>query len=202
MASTCGVCKAQPSKYKCPKCDLPYCSLPCYRPHKESHANDVPVEKAIPTEQIVPVPEVAEPVVAHRLVGSNKIDFSGLEDDPDLLRLMSRYPALRIQLQSVYGYTLEPPPSDSQDQPTFNHRGRGGRGRGRGGRGGRNSRGGRGDYGQQPQQSQWTQAKGEKEAANALKDMRNKEGDTEGLAEFVQLITMKYGKGDEQVSGD
>lgn len=163
------------------------------------------MEKAPPTEETVPVQELAEPAVAHRLVGSNKIDFSGLEHDPDLLRLMSRYPGLRIQLQSVYGYTLEPPPSDSQDQSTFNHRGRGGRGRGRGGRGGRggrNFRGGRGGYGQQPQPSQWTQAKGEKEAANALKDMRNKEGDTEGLAEFVQLITMKYGKGDDQVSGD
>lgn len=160
------------------------------------------MEEAIPTEETVPVQELATPAVAHGLVGSNKIDFSGLEDDADLLRLMSRYPGLRIQLQSVYGYTLEPPPSEPQDQTSFNHRGRGGRGRGRGGRGGRSFRGGRGGYGQQPQQSQWTQAKGEKEAANALKDMRSKEGDTEGLAEFVHLITMKYGKGEEQVSGD
>ncbi|QCD93888.1 hypothetical protein DEO72_LG5g1964 [Vigna unguiculata] len=31
----CQVCNEAPSKYKCPSCYLPYCSLVCYKKHKE-----------------------------------------------------------------------------------------------------------------------------------------------------------------------
>ncbi|CAM6106147.1 unnamed protein product [Calypogeia fissa] len=34
MAPKCGVCEDSESKYKCPVCRTPYCSLPCYNPHK------------------------------------------------------------------------------------------------------------------------------------------------------------------------
>jgi len=40
---TCGVCLDNPSKYKCPTCILPYCSLSCYKRHKET-----PCEKPAP----------------------------------------------------------------------------------------------------------------------------------------------------------
>lgn len=109
---------------------------------------------------------------------------------------MGRYPDLRIQLQSIYGLTLEPPPPDSTEQQenSFNSRGRG-RGRGRGG-----WRGQRGRYGQnggQSRQSQWSQVKGDREAGDAFKRMRDREGESEGLAEFVKLIMMKFGKNGE-----
>ncbi|KAH0364210.1 hypothetical protein KCU89_g18967, partial [Aureobasidium melanogenum] len=87
--------------------------------------------------------------------------------------LLSRYPNLRIQLQSVYGLTLEPTP---QDQPSFSFRGRG-RGRGRGGF---------------HHQSHWSQAKGDKEAIESFKNMRNAQADDQALAEFVQLLKMKF----------
>lgn len=32
----CGVCKEAQSKYKCPSCLVPYCSLGCFKNHKES----------------------------------------------------------------------------------------------------------------------------------------------------------------------
>ncbi|KAI5680013.1 hypothetical protein M9H77_01240 [Catharanthus roseus] len=32
---TCKVCDNAQSKYKCPSCLIPYCSLPCYKKHKE-----------------------------------------------------------------------------------------------------------------------------------------------------------------------
>eukprot|EP00271_Cylindrocystis_brebissonii_P020419 TRINITY_DN6749_c0_g1_i1.p1 TRINITY_DN6749_c0_g1~~TRINITY_DN6749_c0_g1_i1.p1 ORF type:complete len:191 (-),score=26.33 TRINITY_DN6749_c0_g1_i1:693-1265(-) len=38
----CGVCSEASFKYKCPSCALPYCSLTCYRQHKE-----VPCSKGI-----------------------------------------------------------------------------------------------------------------------------------------------------------
>jgi hypothetical protein len=116
------------------------------------------------------------PAVRNPLAGSSKkIDFTGFESDPELLRLLSRYPNLRIQLQSVYGLTLEPPP---QEQRSFSsYRGRG-RGRGRGGFN---------------QQSHWSQAKGDKEATESFKNMRNIDGDEQALAEFVQLLKLRFG---------
>uniref|UniRef100_A0A7N0TP89 HIT-type domain-containing protein n=2 Tax=Kalanchoe fedtschenkoi TaxID=63787 RepID=A0A7N0TP89_KALFE len=32
----CQVCNNAPSKYKCPSCIIPYCSLSCYKKHKET----------------------------------------------------------------------------------------------------------------------------------------------------------------------
>eukprot|EP00122_Pirum_gemmata_P018366 Pgem_evm1s17197 len=32
----CGVCNEQEFKYKCPKCKLRYCSLACFKIHKET----------------------------------------------------------------------------------------------------------------------------------------------------------------------
>ena len=135
---------------------------------------------------------------APRIFGSKKPNFASLENDTDLINLMVRYPHLRIQLQSIYGLTLEPPPADPEQQRSFEpSRGRG-RGRGRGGwRGGR----GRGGFHQQqPRQSQWTQARGDKEAGEALKRMRDREGDDEGLGEFFRLVTIKFGKGENEAN--
>ncbi|KAF9393044.1 hypothetical protein CPB97_004069 [Podila verticillata] len=51
----CGVCDTNESKYKCPNCTLPYCSLVCYKKHKET-----PCEKPapIPEPETIPVPPV------------------------------------------------------------------------------------------------------------------------------------------------
>jgi hypothetical protein len=35
MERKCGVCETNPSKYKCPSCRLSYCSVACYKKHKE-----------------------------------------------------------------------------------------------------------------------------------------------------------------------
>ncbi|XP_056672446.1 zinc finger HIT domain-containing protein 3 [Monodelphis domestica] len=34
LGSVCGVCEEEP-KYRCPACRVPYCSVPCYKKHKE-----------------------------------------------------------------------------------------------------------------------------------------------------------------------
>ncbi|XP_038670050.1 zinc finger HIT domain-containing protein 3 isoform X2 [Scyliorhinus canicula] len=31
----CGVCEEQPPKYRCPRCELRYCSVGCYKIHKD-----------------------------------------------------------------------------------------------------------------------------------------------------------------------
>ncbi|KAG0268059.1 hypothetical protein BGZ95_002641 [Linnemannia exigua] len=52
----CFVCNTNESKYKCPICTQPYCSLVCYKKHKET-----PCEKPapIPEPETLPVPPVA-----------------------------------------------------------------------------------------------------------------------------------------------
>ncbi|KAF9036657.1 hypothetical protein BJ165DRAFT_590899 [Panaeolus papilionaceus] len=35
VANNCQICQEQPSKYKCSQCLVPYCSLGCYKKHKE-----------------------------------------------------------------------------------------------------------------------------------------------------------------------
>lgn len=42
MGTKCLVCDENESKYKCPKCSIPYCSLVCYKKHKEEC---VPIEQ-------------------------------------------------------------------------------------------------------------------------------------------------------------
>ncbi|KAI5202103.1 hypothetical protein E4T39_04910 [Aureobasidium subglaciale] len=183
MGEVCGVCQQVESKYKCPSCQLRYCSIACYKQHKETHTNDAPrVQTAQPPQPVQStVAESDTPKGRSALPGSsNKIDFTGFDSDPELLRLLSRYPNLRIQLQSVYGLTLEPPP---QEQRSLFSRGRG-RGRGRGGF---------------HQQSHWSQAKGDKEAADSFRNMRNAEGDDQALAEFVQLLKMRFASATDHV---
>jgi hypothetical protein len=50
------------------------------------------------------------------------------------------------------------------------------------------SRGGRGFH----RQSNWSQVKGDKEAIDSFRNMRNAETDTQGLAEFVELLKMRF----------
>lgn len=41
-AETCGVCRENPSKYRCPGCTVPYCSLACNKAHKAGTADKSP----------------------------------------------------------------------------------------------------------------------------------------------------------------
>lgn len=140
------------------------------------------------------------------------MDFTGFENDKDFQRLLSRFPLLKAQLQVTYALTLEPGPEDSRswnrgtlpgfEQPSRGHQGRG---RGRGFRGGRwgTARGGR-DVAipNERQHGNWTQAKGDKEALDVMKKMRESSGDDgeagEVMREFVQLCQIKFAPSGEQ----
>ncbi|KAI8349766.1 hypothetical protein B0O80DRAFT_501100 [Mortierella sp. GBAus27b] len=63
----CGICDANPPKYKCPTCTLPYCSLACYKKHKETPCEKpvpIPEPDTIPVPPVKPIPDflVEEPV--------------------------------------------------------------------------------------------------------------------------------------------
>ncbi|XP_066316033.1 uncharacterized protein [Miscanthus floridulus] len=44
---SCCVCKEAPFKYKCPSCRTPYCSVTCFKKHKEESC-----QKTLPQEEI------------------------------------------------------------------------------------------------------------------------------------------------------
>ncbi|GEQ71466.1 hypothetical protein JCM33374_g5150 [Metschnikowia sp. JCM 33374] len=58
----CTICSINPAKYKCPKCAVPYCSLPCFKSEKHTHdeAKD-PHQLSTPLNEskILPTPEIA-----------------------------------------------------------------------------------------------------------------------------------------------
>ncbi|KAK4582673.1 hypothetical protein RGQ29_025748 [Quercus rubra] len=60
----CEVCNEALSKYKCPSCLVPYCSLVCFKKHKE-----IPCAKPVSSEEkSTPVPEslVERPLTAEQ----------------------------------------------------------------------------------------------------------------------------------------
>lgn len=142
-----------------------------------------------------------------------KVDFTGFENDKDFQRLLVRFPLLKVQLQTVYGLTLEPGPDEARSwyrQPlpgaetprphvreARDRRGVRARGRGRGSRGG-----GRDKYEataaqDERQRGQWTQEKGDKEARSVIKNMRESttehDDQSEGMREFVELCRIRFG---------
>ncbi|KAK5116374.1 hypothetical protein LTR62_007921 [Meristemomyces frigidus] len=205
----CGVCHEQASKYKCPICELRYCSLPCYKSHSTSHTD----AEATVIQQ-AEVRQRDRPGTKHRVP---KVDFTGFENDARFKQLLERYPGLKSQLQVAYGLTLEPAPEDKWNwsrgpllgalQPRQEYsRGRAGRGRGSDRRGSRGMRGGRGGRYEPElenadrQRGPWTQDKGDKEALLAIKKFRTDRVRVEmadGMREFIELCQMRFGEGCE-----
>eukprot|EP00092_Neocalanus_flemingeri_P029206 GFUD01031702.1.p1 GENE.GFUD01031702.1~~GFUD01031702.1.p1 ORF type:complete len:158 (-),score=32.42 GFUD01031702.1:70-543(-) len=71
MAVLCAVCEAAEKKYKCPVCEILYCSLACFKTHKEACAP--------------PVQEIQEPEIHD----SDMIDETYLFKTPDTVPIES-----------------------------------------------------------------------------------------------------------------
>ncbi|KAG9143425.1 hypothetical protein Leryth_023001 [Lithospermum erythrorhizon] len=57
----CKVCEQLQSKYKCPSCRIPYCSLGCYKKHKEIPCGKQPEpEKEKEKQKITPADELQD----------------------------------------------------------------------------------------------------------------------------------------------
>ncbi|KXX77609.1 Protein HIT1 [Madurella mycetomatis] len=104
----CGVCGAQPGKYKCPRCSMPYCSVPCNKQHKENHPPDQPKPQPSPAAQ-----QATEP--------SNNDPYAILLDHRQTFaRLFEKYPSLPAELIRIQQTTL-PPSSDGLPIPGLNN---------------------------------------------------------------------------------
>merc|ERR1719452_322878 len=70
MARSCEICTDQESKYKCPTCSIPYCSVPCYKNHLENCVPKEDIEQTdkgkaayehkFPTKDTVPLETLAK----------------------------------------------------------------------------------------------------------------------------------------------
>lgn len=94
MAKSCEVCSSEESKYKCPTCVIPYCSVVCYKTHLENcvtKVNDIGAtglkepafEHKFPTNDTVPIPTLEK-----------------LKENKDLVNLLAN-PHLQSFLTSV-----------------------------------------------------------------------------------------------------
>nr|XP_029120614.1 zinc finger HIT domain-containing protein 3 isoform X2 [Elaeis guineensis] len=80
---TCEVCKEAQSKYKCPTCLAPYCSLGCFKKHKEN-----PCKKSLPEQELMESSEILDALKdgeLRKLI--QKIDSSE-EPENDLTKAM------------------------------------------------------------------------------------------------------------------
>ncbi|KIW06309.1 uncharacterized protein PV09_02774 [Verruconis gallopava] len=108
-ARKCEVCHDLESKYKCPQCELRYCSLNCFKLHKQLHesSTDANASSALRDESSAPS------VQPHRTQQPAKVDpYTALEEHPNFQILFKKYPDLKSQLSRVYQATMNPSQQD------------------------------------------------------------------------------------------
>ncbi|KFY40694.1 hypothetical protein V494_03374 [Pseudogymnoascus sp. VKM F-4513 (FW-928)] len=182
-SKVCGVCNEQQAKYKCSRCEIPYCSVACATLHRAVPC-EAPVTRSL-------TPPAAEPATQNGSVrplpgtvaGSTTGNiFSVLESSQKLQSLFIMYPSLRSQLRDIYSATL--PPTDGPNALGSNNdhsfpqfqRGRGG---GRGGMGRGNS----------SRPGPWNSDRGTQDGIDALGKAKLEFGKAgEGVREYANLV--------------
>ena len=84
----CEICGATESKYKCPKCSIHYCSLPCFKNEQHVHDNEEPTPK--------PAPQAEAPAADEE----PKSLFDKIIED-DVVQLFLKYDALQFHLTTI-----------------------------------------------------------------------------------------------------
>jgi len=92
----CEICTQKESKYKCPICSLKYCSVICYKKHKETPCNKSSTIESPQTTEQVSVPSIVEttqnqPSSQHKPTSSPSllaIDFKKLEQSEEIVRTL------------------------------------------------------------------------------------------------------------------
>ncbi|KAK3397287.1 hypothetical protein B0T20DRAFT_253906 [Sordaria brevicollis] len=94
----CGICQAQPGKYRCPRCPVMYCSIACNKIHKENHPppTQEPAKPSQPATQQRPAPSKPDPL-AFLLPHTHHIT-----------RLLTKYPHLESRIEHILSQTLPP----------------------------------------------------------------------------------------------
>ncbi|OAX81190.1 hypothetical protein ACJ72_04470 [Emergomyces africanus] len=206
----CEVCSTEPSKYRCPTCNVQSCSLGCTQSHKIHCTPKAPEQGQEPEKQTGLLDDTVQNDMLETAPGDTcegtsnanppllgnlppnfntpkaAFHFKDLESPQALNDLFARYPALRSQLREIYKLTLE----EEWVETNYSNYGRGrGRGRGRGafaGRGGGRSRG------------PWNEEKGFNRGLGKVRRLRESlesnnygaasSADIEGFRQFSALV--------------
>ncbi|GKT49380.1 putative zinc-type alcohol dehydrogenase-like protein YbdR [Colletotrichum spaethianum] len=162
----CGVCHEKEGKYKCTRCALPFCSVPCNKIHRENHPPDPEPSAAAATSAGDPTLEPLRPARRSRLN-----PFSVLDDSDQLRYLFRRYPGLQTRLLDIIAAT-EPPPELQSTGSSLNDMMKA-----------------RAMAAANPKKEQWTHDVGIRNGKEALRKARNAAGeDGEGVREYIELI--------------
>lgn len=173
---TCGVCLKNPAKYKCTRCELPYCSIPCNVEHKNNHPPDPPKAEppsvidsdslpvSVPANGWNSLPRAGTQVAAGRPANI----LAPLLASPEVKTLFNHYPSLKAQLRHIYN-TSQPPPEDNWEA--------------------------------QRERPFWTREQATRDGVEALKNAKKQYGkDGEGMREFAALV-IRYISPEHVVNG-
>ncbi|KAK1728099.1 uncharacterized protein BDZ83DRAFT_717245 [Colletotrichum acutatum] len=164
---TCGVCHEKEGKYKCTRCALPFCSVPCNKTHRENHPPDPEPAPKPPSAAIEP----PAPSSAAAAASDPRNPFSVLDDSDQLQYLFRRYPTLQARLLEIFAAT-EPPPELQSTGSSLNDMMKA-----------------RALAAANPKKEQWTHDVGIRKGKEALRRARAADGeDGEGVREYVELI--------------
>jgi len=208
MTRLCQICSHEPSKYRCPVCQLSSCSLACSQSHKKrctSTASEPAEDLGSPWVTAVTNSgrnsEVKSTVNSHITSVSDKprdrltrsgplfsdqqqrdtLGFTRLESSPELEALWHRFPLLRPKLREIYKITLETEWVEIK-APIYTR----GRGRGKFGYGGKTT-------------GPWTPGKGCNRGLYKVRKWRESCEDGvggvghEGFMQFAALVLAKCG---------
>ncbi|KAI1388291.1 uncharacterized protein F4822DRAFT_240874 [Hypoxylon trugodes] len=180
-AKTCLVCNETEGKYKCGRCNLYTCSLPCFREHRDSHP---PIEESPTTVQTNSAPAVSTDDTkldsnlqnsSHAEDGSpQSTDFkrSEIADMPEYKMLIRRYPNLERLLWNIAAATDPPTSNDGTNNKLLGSN-----------RGNRKAN--------QP----WTKDIGYENGVEALRRTRETPGDDrDALREYCELVQLYLSK--------
>ncbi|KAK2044400.1 hypothetical protein LZ31DRAFT_565916 [Colletotrichum somersetense] len=169
----CGVCSEKEGKYKCTRCALPFCSVPCSKIHRENHPPDPEPSAAAKIPSAAddrPAPEPPQPG-APKQARDPRSPFSVLDDSDQLRYLFRKYPGLQARLLDILAAT-EPPPEMQSTGSSLNDMMKA-----------------RAMAAANPKKEQWTHDVGIRNGKAALRKARNAAGeDGEGVREYIELI--------------
>ncbi|KAL2753709.1 hypothetical protein ACRALDRAFT_2110395 [Sodiomyces alcalophilus JCM 7366] len=182
QARLCGICNTNPGKYKCPRCALPFCSVPCNKIHRENHPPD-PEPESKPSDPGPPPVPAAVTEGASSSSNQPNNPFSVLDDSEQLRYLFRRYPNLPQQLLAINAAT-EPPP---EAQPSTL----------------KEAILAKAAAANNPKHTQWNHDVGIRKGKEALRKARKAEGDAgEGVREFSELIVHLISQGTQGEEAD
>ncbi|KAI1405506.1 hypothetical protein F4819DRAFT_400115 [Hypoxylon fuscum] len=174
----CLICNEAGGKYKCTKCNLYTCSLPCFQEHRDNHP---PIESStIQQPRDTPAASIGDDKSHNESQDSSHAQEksaqptnykrSGIADMPEYKALVQKYPNLNSVLWNIAAAT---------DPPANNGSSNAGRGPPR-------------SYkGYQKENQPWTQDKGYENARDVLRQTREAPGDDrDALKEYCELVKL------------